>query len=1016
MFLSNLSTKKPVMTTMIIVAFLLFGIIAMLNLPVSLMPDVNIPYILVRTIYPGAGPSEIETQVSEKIEEVLSTVSGLDFVESYSMDSVSMIVLKFNMDKDVDLASQEVKDKINTILSQLPDEAESPTVEKFEFGAEPIVQLILSGDVSETELYDLAENYVKDRFYQVEGVASVELSGGQEREIQVKTTDRILFQNHLTLDQFASYLAASNLDLSGGHFTREIREYALRTDAEFSKVEEIKELIIPTAMGNKKVKELAEVDDTIKEVTKRSIYFNSKTKVKDPNVIKLGIIKSSDGNTVSIAKNVKEMIPVLQDELPDGVNIQLFFDDSEFIKSSIKDTFVNLLLGIILTGIILYVFLHDIRSTLIIALSMPTSIISSFMVLSYFGFSINMMTLMGLSTAVGVLVSNSIVVLENIFRHKRLLGHRAEAARVGAAEVTAAVMASTATNLVVFLPIANMSSMVGMFFREFALTVSVATVFSLLMSFTLTPMLASVMIPKEEKRTKFGSFMERVLENIQNWYHGVLAKLLSRKRNPLLLTVTVFVIFFIVLFGIAPKIGFSFFPDMDEGSFNVSVELPQGYSLTQSADVMEDIEQRITAHPEVEMVLTTLGNDTGTHISKLTAIMVDAQEREIKTYNFIKLIIKELSDVPNAIISVSTGDEEGGSPIEIYVKHSSREVVETLGPIVKEKIETVPGMINFDTSLRSGMPELVLHPKRKELAEAGLTAYELGMFLRNAAEGVTPTVYRDNGLEYDIRVSLKDEAIDTPEEVENLTVLTPTGTYTVSQLADITFEEGPTQIRHRDKVNSVAFTASPAPGVPLGEIVSELNKRLDEIELPRGTTITWGGQAEMMEEAMFDFVFAFIIAVVLVYMLLASLLESFTRPFIILVSLPLATIGVFILMYLSGQSMNIISMMSIIMLIGLVVNDAILILDYTNQVQEKEKISLKEAILIAAPTKMKTVIMTTLAIQLGMLPMALGIGTAGAEYRIPMAIIQIGGMMTSTVLTLFMIPGLYYIMHRRHEK
>ncbi len=1016
MFLSNISTKKPVMTTMVIIALLLFGIISMLNLPVSLMPDVSIPYIIVQTVYPGAGPSEIETQVSEKIEEALSTVSGLDFVESYSMNSVSTVVLRFNMDKDVDLANQEVKDKINTILSQLPGDAESPTVEKFEFGAEPIVQLILSGDVSETELFDLAENYVKDRFYQVEGVASVELSGGQEREIQIKTTDRILFENQLTLDQFAQYISASNLDLSGGRFTRKIREYALRTDAEFDTVEEIENLRIPTTKGNKRVKEIAEVDDTIKEVRKRSIYFNTKTKVKDPNVIKLGIIKASDGNTVSIARNVKEMIPVLQEELPAGVNLELFFDDSEFIKSSIKDTFVNLLLGIILTGLILYVFLHDIRSTLIIALSMPTSIVSSFMVLSRLGFSINMMTLMGLSTAVGVLVSNSIVVLENIFRHKRLLGDRGEAARVGSAEVTAAVMASTATNLVVFLPIANMSSMVGMFFKEFALTVSVATVFSLFMSFTLTPMLASVMIPKTEKKTRFGNFMENFLEKLQHWYHGVLSKLLSNRRNPVLLTVAVFVIFFIVLFTVAPRIGFSFFPDMDEGNFTISVELPLGYSLEQSAEVMEEVVNRITAHPEVEMVLTTLGSDSGTNESSVTAIMVDATQREVKTYNFIKQIIKELSDVPNAVIAVATGENDGGAPIEIYLKHSSREVVEELGPIVKEKIETVPGMINFDTSLRTGMPELVLNPKRDQLADAGITAFELGMFLRNAAEGVTPTVFRDKGLEYDIRVSLQDTAIDSPEEVENLTVLTPMGTYTVSQLADITFEEGPTQIRHRDKVNSVAFTASPAPGVPLGNIVNEIKARLDEVELPRGTTVTWGGQAEMMEEAMLDFAFAFIIAVVLVYMLLASLLESFTRPFIILISLPLATIGVFILMFISGQSMNIISMMSIIMLIGLVVNDAILILDYTNQVQEKEKIPLKEAILIAAPTKMKTVIMTTLAIQLGMLPMALGIGTAGAEYRIPMAMIQIGGMMTSTILTLFMIPGLYFLMHRRHDK
>ena len=1012
MFLSNISTRKPVMTTMIILGFILFGVIAMLKLPVSLMPDVNIPYVLVQTIYPGAGPTETETQVSEKIEEVLSTISGIDFIESYSMDNASMVVVKFKMSKDTDIANQEVKDKINTILSDLPADANTPTVEKFEFGAEPIIQLILSGDIPPTQMYDLADNFLKDRFYQVEGVAKVDLSGGQEREIQIETTDRILFENQLSLAQFGQYLSMNNLDFSGGHFTRKMREYSLRTDAEFKSIQEIENMKIPTASGYKTVKELAEVKDTVKEVRKRSIYFNSKSNVKDSNVIKLGIIKASDGNTVSIARNIKKMIPKIQKDLPEGVNLEMFLDDSEFIKNSIKDTFVNLLLGIFLTGLILFFFLHDIRSTLIVAVSMPASIISSFMVLSYMGFSLNMMTLMGLSTAVGVLVSNSIVVLENIFRHNRLLGDRGEAARVGAAEVTSAVMASTATNLVVFLPIANMSSMVGMFFKEFALTVSVATVFSLFMSFTLTPMLASIMIPKKEKHTKFGARIENFLHWLERLYHSLLSKLLSKKKNPILLMVTVFAIFFIVLFTVAPKIGFSFFPDMDEGNFSITVELPQGYSLSQSAETLGDIEKIITSNPEVEMTLTTIGDDTGTHKSAMTVIMVPADEREVKTYNFIGTVIKQLSNVPNAIIAIGSNQEDGGSPIQFYIQHSDRAVVEKLGPIVKKQIETVPGMLNFDTSLRGGKPELVLHPKREELAQAGISAYELGLFLKNAAEGVTPTIYRTQGQEYDIRLSLTNESIDTPEEVENLTVITPTGRYTISQLADITFGEGPTQIRHRNKVNSIEFSASPAAGVPLNDVVLEIKDRLKKVEMPSGTSVSWAGQSEMMTAAMLDFAFAFLIAIILVYMLLASLLESFTRPFIILVSLPLATIGVFILMYVSGQSMNIISMMSIIMLIGLVVNDAILIVDYTNQVKKKKKIPLKEAILIAAPTKMKTVLMTTLAIQLGMLPMALGIGTAGAEYRIPMAIIQIGGMMTSTVLTLFLIPGLYLIAHR----
>jgi HAE1 family hydrophobic/amphiphilic exporter-1 len=559
-----------------------------------------------------------------------------------------------------------------------------------------------------------------------------------------------------------------------------------------------------------------------------------------------------------------------------------------------------------------------------------------------------------------------------------------------------------------------MSSMVGMFFKEFALTVSVATVFSLFMSFTLTPMLASILIPKDEKKSRMGEKIENFMHRLQNFYKGLLTKLLSKRKNPVILAVVVFAVFLIVLIGVAPKIGFAFFPDMDEGNFNIEVELPQGYSLEQSASVMTDIEKAVTGYPEIEKVLTTIGDDRGTHKSVLNAIMVPADQREIKSYDFIQVMIKELSSIPNAIITVNMGNEHNPA-IQFFLKHTDREVIEKLEPIVREKLETIPGLVNFNTSMRIGKPELVLIPKREEMAQAGVTAYELGLYLRNAAEGVTPTVYREKGLEYDIRLALSNESIDTPEEVENLSIMTPSGEYTVSQLATVSFAEGPTEIRHRDKLKAIEFSGATAPGVPLNNIVTEVNKRLDEIDMPSDVTISWDGQSQMMGEAMLDFGMAFLIAIILTYMLLASLLESFTRPFIIMLSLPLATIGVFLLMWISGQTMNIISMMSIIMLIGLVVNDAILILDYTAQVMEKKKVSLKEAILEAAPTKMKAVIMTTLAIQLGMLPMALGIGTAGAEYRIPMAIIQIGGMMTSTVLTLFLIPGLYFIVHREKK-
>jgi len=1017
MFLSNTAIKKPVMTTMFILVFILFGVMAYFGIPIDMFPEVNIPYISINTVYPGSGPKEIETQITDKIEEKIATISGIDMIESYSMQNLSMIIVKFEMSKDPDIANQEIKDKVNTVLSMLPDDAEQPTIEKFEMGAYPIMELILTGDpeqVTGRELFDYAENRLKDRFAQIAGVARIELKGGKEREIRIETNNKALFENDLTINTISGVISSNNSEISAGYYINQGMEISLKTDSEFENLEELSELEIPIAGGTKRLSELAKIIDGNKDIRNKSIYYNNITKVVKENIVKFEILKSSDANTVALAKEVYKLLPKLEKSLPSGMNIELLHDNSRFIKSSVDDTLSNLLLGILLTGFVLFLFLHDWRSTLIVALSMPTSIISTFMVMKAVGFSFNMLSLMGLSTAVGVLVSNSIVVLENIFRFKNMGLENKESAAKGTGQVATAVIASTATNLVVFLPIASMTSMAGQFFKEFALTVSFATIFSLLMSFTLTPMLASLILPKKEKVNAFGKVIETFFHKFEGIYTKILKSLLKNKLRPILFGIFMLVLMIAVMGIIAPKLGFEFMPEFDEGDLMIKAELPQGYSLERTAEKMSEIEKILLSHKEVKQVLTTLGDSKGTYIGLASVKLVDSTRREIKTSAMNQLFIEELSSVSNAKISCRPNREEQ-NPIEYIIVGADKDKLESYMPEVNRKMKEISGLINYDTSFRTGKPELTLIPKRRILSETGMSAMDLAMTVRSASEGIIASVFREKGLEYDIRVCLEDVEINTPEELSALTVITPTGKYTISQLADVTYTEGVTQIMHRDKLPCIKITGGTASGVPLGNITKEIDKVLDSMEFSSDIFYKQGGDAEMMQETNIDMAIAFLIAIVLTYMLLASILENFFYPFLILTTLPMATIGVFVLMFVTGTTMNLFSMMAVIMLIGLVVNDAILILDYTRLLIQTKGMSVKDALIEACPTKMKAVLMTSMAIVLGMMPMALGFGSSGKEMRIPMAMVQIGGMATSTILTLLLIPSLYYVFSKKEN-
>lgn len=1020
MFLSNISVERPVLVTMALLVFVVFGILAYFEMPLNQMPDVKMPFLVIQTVYPGAGPSEVETQITKKIEDAIATVSQVDYTQSYSMENASIIMMAFKMGKDIDIANQEVKDQVDAIIRELPSDVERPVIQKININAYPFMDIILTGKMDGKALYHLADKRLKDRFGQIEGVAQVTITGGNKRQINVDLNDQAVFQNKISLAQLMQILAAQNMDMPAGSIKSGTQEYSVRFKGQFDSVDKIGDADIPTMTSIKKLRDIATITDGAEDVTSRAIYYNIPAQRLEENIVRISITSASDGNMVDISKQLNEELPEIQKELPEGAKLELVRDDSDFIRATVNDTFSNIWMGIVLTGLVLLLFLHDLRSTLIVALSMPISIVSSFMFMQIAGFSFNMMTLIGISTAVGILVSNSVVVIENIFRHKELGNSRREASKRGTSEIAIAVLASTLTNIVVFLPLATMRSMVGQFLVEFAVTVTIATLFSLVTSFTITPMLASLIIPQTVKTNKFGLAFDRWFGKFARGYKKFLSFVIGSKRTSRLM-IGATVLLLIISFALVPIIGLELLPVMDMGNITVNVELPQGYNLDQTAKVYEDIHQRIGKHKEIKHIITNLGSsgfiDTGSNIAASDIKLVDADDRKLSSREMADLLTRELADIPNARIKVSASTfmMGGSSPVEFYLQGIDNERLEQLKTEVTERIKDTPGLINLDTSTRSGRSEITVEPRREQMAAIGATVYDLALALRGAVAGMVSTHYQEGGDQYDINISLDDSELSTPDRVGNISVAVMGQTYLLSQLADVSFAPATNRIIHRDRAKSIVFNGDVAEGARLGDVISGINERLEDYKLPDGYKVIWGGEAEVLASTLNDMVRTFALAVLLTYMLLAAILESFVQPLFIMATVPLALIGVIFSLLLAGFSFNIISMLSIIMLVGIVVNNAILLLDYANM-KRRQGTHPRDALLEAAEMKLKPIVMSTLAVIIGMLPMALGIGASGVEMRQSMGVVSIGGMVVSSFLTMIIIPAFYYLTVRADAK
>lgn len=1015
MFLSDLSIKRPVMMGMILVAFLLFGFIGYNSLPLTLMPSFNMPVVTVQTVYAGSGPLEIESQITKKIEDEVAAVSLVKKIVSYSMENVSIVMLQFDFGKDEDVALQEVKDKVDQISNELPDGADQPIVQKIDLSATPIMNIVMDANLPATEIYDLAENKVKDRLSQVKGVGKVDIIGGEEREIRVELDKRVVYENSLSLSQLAGIIGVANLDMPGGNLKEAGQEYSVRLEGEIPTLEALQNLNVPTSSGTKKLWQLADVKDSIKEVRQRVTFINNQTKQRNDNSVLLTVVKNPLGNTVETVEAITKILPEIEQELGNGISLNVVSEQGSYVKDVASDAFGNIYQGIILTALILLLFLHDLRSTLIVAISMPMSIIPTFMLMNMLGISMNIMSLMGLSTASGILVSNSVVVLENIFRRRNLGEDRKQAAALGTAEVTTAVIASTLTNIIVFVPIGTMPGIAGLVLKDLALTVTVATVFSIIASFTVTPMLAALILPEEVgTKNRFGATFDRLFNSFGDGYRKLLNFILANKRRSIMV-IAVTILLFIGSILLFTKIPFDFVPAQDSGNLKIVVELPLGYNLNETARLLQKIEDRAEKHQEVISMLTTLGKESdlnqGVNLASLSVKLVDKGERKLSDKELAALLTKELSDIPNAKIKVSAVSATSelasglaGSAVDFYLQGQNIDKLEKYADLLEVKLKKIPGLMNVDTSTRPGKPEISINPDRVKMSEVGVTMQELAVLLRASLEGVEVTKYKESGNEYNIRVVLNKESVPSYEELQNLPVYTRRGTFPVSHFADLKFTSGYNKIMHTDKYTTIEFTADTLPGYALGDMTKAVDQAVKDLNLPTGYRLKWAGFADLMYETMGNMAFALILAIVLCFMLLAATVENFSQPLLILATVPLCIIGVIVSLLVTGMTLSIVAMFSIVMLVGMVVNNAILILDYTNQLRA-QGMDLRSALLEACPAKLMAIIMSNLAAILGMLPMALGIGGAGAEMRQPLGVVTIGGIISSTILTLVVIPA-----------
>ncbi len=1025
MNLTKTCVSRPVLVTMIMAGLAGIGIFCYVQLSQELFPNVEFPIVTVTTIYEGAGPSEIEQLISKELEDEVSTVEGIKHLRSISQRGLSLVLAEFYLGTDIDVAAADVRAKVNLVRPTLPEEAKDPITMKFDFNAQPVMQLSISADRSLREVFHTAEQQIKDRISTVPDVASVEIVGGQDREIHIFAKQQRLRAMGLSITDVAAAVAAANLETPGGHISQNAREYSIRLRGKFTSLDQIRNLKIPVTSGRDiYLREVAEVKDFYKDI-------REKTRADNKVCVGMSVKKRAGGNTIAVDKGVRKQVKLLLEALPDDYDIIVQDEQASWITSSIQNVFQNMYIGIFLTAVALFLFLHSFRSVLIISMTMPISVLATFIIMYLMGFTLNMMSLMGLAMTIGVLVNNAILVLENITRYIHLDHPPDQAATEGTNEIAIAVASTTLTNVVVFVPIAFMGGIVGEFFKDFGLTATFATIVSLFISFTLAPMMAAKLLNKKNtsvtgrsRLDRLGQGFDKQLDQLRNVYSNALDWCLKHRVK---ITVLIFVIF-IGSLQLGRFIGSEFITPMDQGKFVISLEMPVGTRFEETDAATAKIEKALANQqvlPEMVGLYSSIGRTLGgeiggssqaVNVAQVLVTIVDKTERDQSTKEVMDRIRPDLARaaVPGARIKLLEISGGGGAeaPIQLELVGDNIDRVNDFAQkalaIINDP-EKVPGAIDVDTNYRLGQPEIRIIPDREKCRDCGIDTRYLSQVVASSFEGILVSEYREGAFNYDIRVRSDVESRTNVGDVEKLTIINRNGDLIpLPQIAKINHTFGPAQLFRKNRQSLITISCN-VSGRSSGQVVEDMKKNLKSLkaEYP-GCNFVFGGEIEMMQESFGRLITALVMAICLTYMLLASLLESFLQPLVIMISLPLSLIGVFIALFLMGGTFSIFSIMSIIMLVGLVINNSIIVIDYINTLRRRG-MDRRAAILESGRTRLRPILMANLTTVIAMIPLAMGMGWGG-EMRAPMAMVQIGGLLAGGGLGLLIVPVIYTIL------
>lgn len=1017
MKLPSIAVDRPITTLMIVLIVIVLGVVSLGRLNVDLLPNMTFPAAVVVTSYEGVGPQEIESLVTRPVEEALGTVQNVKSITSLSQQGMSLVIAEFNWGTDMDFATLNMREKIDLFKRVFPDGVDSPMIFKFDPAMMPIIFFGISGDMDQAEIRAFSDDVIRSRLERIEGVASLETSGGLVREIQIVVHPERLKGYNMSIAQVAQALQLENLNLPGGKVYEGRKEFIIRTIGEFKDIEDIKNIVINTPMGaSVLLRDIADVKDTYKDVESFALMDGKPC-------IGISVQKQTDYNTVKVSEKVNKELEKIKEEYPE-IEFYSIFDQADFIKFSIKNLLQNGLVGAALAVLILYIFLRSVTPTLIISVAIPISVIATFILVYFADLTLNMVSLGGLALGLGMLVDNSIVVLENIYRFRQDGYTGIDASKLAAEEVGTAIFASTLTTVAVFLPIVYVQGLASVVFKELALTVSFSLLASLIVSLTLVPVMCSkfLKVAKEEnsldeKRflTKLSLSWQRFFERIEEKYFSLLKWALRHRKIVVIVAACVFVLVIVIM----PFIGMEFLPDTDEGRFTINLKLPAGTRMEETYNVLSLIEQRLEDIPEVEQIFMTGGSSeggvslsSGPEAGSMWVQLVPMSERSRATDKIVEDARERLKDIPDADIKVGSQGimsfaMAGSAPISIEIKGDDLDRLKEISNLIAEEVSKVEGTREVDTSMSEERPEVQIRVDKQKTASYGLSTAQVATAVEAGVKGKLATMYRVGGKEINVRVRLDKEQVSTIDDISNITIISPMGFQVpLDEVAEISVEKGPMSIIRKNQGRVVTVTSQIA-GRDLGNVTKDIKARLKNIVMPEGYYLEFGGERKEMVDAFQSLFLALILGVILVYMIMAAQFESLLHPFVIMFSVPLAFTGAFFALLVMRRTLNVASFIGIIMLTGIVVNNAIILVDYINVLREKG-LDREDAILKAGPTRLRPILMTTLTTVLGMLPLAIGKGE-GHELSAPMATAVIGGLMLSTLLTLVVVPVFYTI-------